>query len=256
MADLFDMRIGGAGWHLTSHLIAIAALFVACFAITGYITFRDDSVPPAALETDQSADDDLKVDNVTAKSLDVSGASALAGTLAVTGATTVGGTLRSKGLLSGALYNTVEVVTADNVITAAEAGTVYIINDADHTATLPTATEALIGSKFKFIVSTADATDIDIDGNDANQCLFGYVMMTKEAEKAVHFVQAAAGSNSKIQLDGTTTGGESGGTGDTAGPSELEFTCVAAAVTGTDTDCWFVTGTLHGSGTLATPFSA
>lgn len=66
MADLFDLRVGGAGWHLTSHLIAIAALFVACFAITGYISFRDDSVPPKALETDQSADDDLKVNDIEA----------------------------------------------------------------------------------------------------------------------------------------------------------------------------------------------
>ncbi len=79
MADLFDMRVGGAGWHLTSHLIAIAALFVACFAITGYITYRDESIPVKALDKDQDADDDIKVDNVTAKSLDVSGASTLTG---------------------------------------------------------------------------------------------------------------------------------------------------------------------------------
>jgi len=44
MADLFDYKVDGLGWHLTSHLIAIVALFVACFAITGYITFRDESI--------------------------------------------------------------------------------------------------------------------------------------------------------------------------------------------------------------------
>jgi len=87
MADLFDLRVGGAGWHLTSHLIAIAALFVACFAITGYITFRDESIPVKALDKDQDADDDIKVDNVTAKSLDVSGNATLSD------ATTVGGDL-------------------------------------------------------------------------------------------------------------------------------------------------------------------
>jgi len=49
MADLFDVSIGGVGWHFTSHLIALAALFIACFAIAGYIHFRDDSVPDSAL---------------------------------------------------------------------------------------------------------------------------------------------------------------------------------------------------------------
>ncbi len=44
MADLFDVNAAGAGFHITSHMIAIIALFVACFAITGYITFRDDSI--------------------------------------------------------------------------------------------------------------------------------------------------------------------------------------------------------------------
>lgn len=83
MADLFDMRIGGAGWHLTSHLIAIAALFVACFAITGYITFRDDSVPITALNDSQSADQDLKINDI-----DASGNATVGGTLAVTGALT------------------------------------------------------------------------------------------------------------------------------------------------------------------------
>ena len=65
MADLFDVRMGGAGWHITSHIIAIVALFVACFAITGYITFRDDSVPGSALK-DQDVDvENIVVDSVT-----------------------------------------------------------------------------------------------------------------------------------------------------------------------------------------------
>jgi len=73
MADLFDYKVAGYGFHVTAHLLALAALFVACFAITGYITFRDESIPVKALDKDQDADDDIKVDNVTAKSLDVSG---------------------------------------------------------------------------------------------------------------------------------------------------------------------------------------
>lgn len=50
--NLFDVNIGGAGFHVTSHLIALAALFIACFAIAGYISFRDDSVPDSALKGD------------------------------------------------------------------------------------------------------------------------------------------------------------------------------------------------------------
>ena len=50
MADLFDMKVGGLGFHVTAHMIAIAALFVACFAITGYITFRDGSISEKKLD--------------------------------------------------------------------------------------------------------------------------------------------------------------------------------------------------------------
>ena len=50
MADLFDMKVGGLGFHLTAHMIALAALFVACFAITGYISFRDGSISENKLD--------------------------------------------------------------------------------------------------------------------------------------------------------------------------------------------------------------
>ena len=50
--NLFDVNIGGAGFHVTSHLIALAALFIACFAIAGYVSFRDDSIPGKALKDD------------------------------------------------------------------------------------------------------------------------------------------------------------------------------------------------------------
>ena len=89
MADLFDMRVGGAGWHLTSHLIAIAALFVACFAITGYITFRDDSIPGDALK-----DEDADVKALVADSLKLESG----GKITFDGATTteIDGDLSSK----------------------------------------------------------------------------------------------------------------------------------------------------------------
>ena len=54
MPDLFDVNIGGLGWHIATALVALAALFVACFAIMGYITFRDNSVPLDALEAEEA----------------------------------------------------------------------------------------------------------------------------------------------------------------------------------------------------------
>lgn len=55
MADLFDLKVGGLGFHMTAHLLAIIALFVACFAITGYISFRDDSIDRDALKDGEGA---------------------------------------------------------------------------------------------------------------------------------------------------------------------------------------------------------
>lgn len=80
MADLFDVSVGGVGWHFTSHLIALAALFIACFAIAGYITFRDNSIPGDALK-DQDVDlEDIDASTLTLSgALNVSGASTLAG---------------------------------------------------------------------------------------------------------------------------------------------------------------------------------
>ena len=81
MMDLFDVSMGGAGWHITSHIIAIAALFVACFAIAGYITFRDESVPGSALK-----DQDVDLDDIDATTLTLSGAATVGGDLTVSGA--------------------------------------------------------------------------------------------------------------------------------------------------------------------------
>ena len=68
MADLFDMKVGGLGFHLTAHMIALAALFVACFAITGYITFRDNSVPQTAIDGEDTNLAELTVTGVASLS--------------------------------------------------------------------------------------------------------------------------------------------------------------------------------------------
>lgn len=76
MADLFDVSVGGVGWHFTSHLVALAALFIACFAIAGYITFRKDSIPGDALK-----DHDVDVDDITGTTLNISGNATVGGNL-------------------------------------------------------------------------------------------------------------------------------------------------------------------------------
>lgn len=48
--DLFDISAGGHGFHISSHLIAVLALFIAIFAIAGFSMFRSNSVPDKALK--------------------------------------------------------------------------------------------------------------------------------------------------------------------------------------------------------------
>ena len=74
--DLFDVSMGGAGFHFTSHLIAIVALFIACFAIAGYISYRSDSIPSSALK-----DQDPDFDDIKATTLELSGDLTVDGTV-------------------------------------------------------------------------------------------------------------------------------------------------------------------------------
>ena len=88
MADMFDLNVGGVGWHLTTGLIALVALFVACFAITGYITFRSGSIPASAFET--GVDMDPTFDEVTARTVTATESASVSGDLTVDGHATVG----------------------------------------------------------------------------------------------------------------------------------------------------------------------
>lgn len=90
-------------------------------------------------------------DITTAGGLSIGGASTLTGavtassTLAVTGATTLSSTLSYRDLT--------EVVTATNVITAAESGSVFFLNSStEFVSTLPA---LAAGLTFKFIVTAA-----------------------------------------------------------------------------------------------------
>jgi len=57
----FDISGPTGGFHITGHLLALVGLIVACFAITGYITFRNNSVPYKALDLN---DYDIEADKL------------------------------------------------------------------------------------------------------------------------------------------------------------------------------------------------
>lgn len=82
----------GVGLHFTSHLIALVALFIACFAIAGYITYRDDSIPGSALK-----DHDQDFDDVEATTLSLSGNATIGGVLTAPNTSGVGDSLKDTG---------------------------------------------------------------------------------------------------------------------------------------------------------------
>ena len=59
--DLFDISAGGHGFHISSHLIAVLALFLAIFAMAGYVHFRSDSIPDRALKNKDHQGESVRV---------------------------------------------------------------------------------------------------------------------------------------------------------------------------------------------------
>lgn len=111
-------------------------------------------------------------DITTAGSLSIGGTSTLTGavtassTLAVTGATTLSSTLSYRELT--------EVVTATNVITAAESGSVFFLNSGtEFVSTLPA---PAAGLNYKFIVTAAPSgADYTITTNSSANIILGQV---------------------------------------------------------------------------------
>ena len=102
--NLFDVSVGGAGFHFTSHLIALVALFIACFAIAGYVMFRNDSIPASALK-----DGDPDFEDINATSLTLSGDLTVGGAFAA----------NKQAFLSG----TITIVNTANTATSILLGT-------------------------------------------------------------------------------------------------------------------------------------
>lgn len=154
------------------------------------------------------------------------------------GQTTFSGPVRSERGFTAVGSTAVVNITAETTLTYADhVGRIIEINDADGAVTLPAITSDTIGATYKFFVGTT-ASDLDIKTDGTDKFVGNLVLAAAATSQARGFAPAA--SNDVISMNGTTTGGIAG--------SVVEVTAIATAE-------YLVTGTLLGSGTLATPFA-
>jgi hypothetical protein len=154
------------------------------------------------------------------------------------GLTTFSGPVRSERGFTAVGSTAVVNITAETTLTYADhVGRIIEINDADGAVTLPAITSDTIGATYKFFVGTT-ASDLDIKTDGTDKFVGNLVLAAAATSQARGFAPAA--SNDVISMNGTTTGGIAG--------SVVEVTAIATAE-------YLVTGTLLGSGTLATPFA-
>lgn len=154
------------------------------------------------------------------------------------GTTTFSGPVRSERGFTAVGSNAVVAITAETTLTYADhVGRIIEINDADGAVTLPAITSDTVGATYKFFVGTT-ASDLDIKTDGTDKFVGNLVLAAAATSQARGFAPAA--SNDVISMNGTTTGGIAG--------SVVEVTAIATAE-------YLVTGTLLGSGTLATPFA-
>lgn len=154
------------------------------------------------------------------------------------GQTTFSGPVRSERGFTAVGSTAVVNITAETTLTYADhVGRIIEINDADGAVTLPAITTDTIGATYKFFVGTT-ASDLDIQTDGTDKFVGNLVLAASATSQARGFAPSA--SNDVISMNGTTTGGIAG--------SVVEVTAIATAE-------YLVTGTLLGSGTLATPFA-
>ena len=124
--DLFDVNVGGAGFHVTAHLIALAALFIACFALAGYISFRDDSVPDSALKSGADSSDfliatvspDLTVNTHNKTIGTLPARAAVKSVTVVTETLSVGAATSTLDYSVGTVADADRIAASDNIMTA------------------------------------------------------------------------------------------------------------------------------------------
>ena len=173
--DLIDFSDGGNGWHITSHIIAVIALFVACFAITGYITFRDHSVPGKALK-----DDSPDFDNITADTLNLTETLDVGGVSSLTGGVNLGGNHITNHKLKTISIPAPTAPTTRN-ITAAESGAIFLVTGAATDITLAfKLPRPQIGLHYEFYLTNNAVTAGDVtitsttNGSTASNLIRGF----------------------------------------------------------------------------------
>jgi len=172
--------------------------------------------------------------------------------------TTFQGPVRSlAGFITQGPASIVNLANGTNTVTldvASYAGKTIRTNDATLIITLPTinatanpvtsgpgqdpSTSNNVGTSYTFVIETAaTAVAIKTDGTDK---FVGSILMVATDAAGATTGYAPAAANDVINLNGTTTGGAAG--------SVVTVTVVAA-------NKYMVTGTLLGSGVVATPFA-
>ena len=160
-------------------------------------------------------------------------------------------------LRSPALYTKSEVITDDSdavrTLTVNEAGTVFLIDDAALTITLPDVNADLVGAKYKFLLTDKEATALVIQSQGNTHFFNGYAVCLVSGAAPEHFVPDGD-SNSKVTLNGGTTGGNlTGEAGNTIPHNYIECTCIGGGAGA----AWFVE--VYSSAavgeTQATPFA-
>jgi hypothetical protein len=127
-------------------------------------------------------------------------------------------------------YTKSEVITDDSdaarTLTDGEAGTVFLIDDAALTITLPNVSDGLVGAKYKFLLTDKEATALVIQSQGNTHFFNGYAVCLVSAGAPEHFVPDG-NSNSKVTLNGGTTGGNLiGEAGNTLPHNYIECTCI------------------------------
>jgi len=133
---------------------------------------------------------------------------------------------------------------AGQLLVAADSGKTIIFGAAE--ATLITLPAPELGMVFNFVSAITATGDHEIQAKTNNHGFLGGVsIVSSTVGESDAFSAAAAGTNDFITMNGTTKGGIAG--------SGLRIVAILDA---SAAKCWAVTGTLIGSGTIATPFAA
>lgn len=154
-------------------------------------------------------------------------------TLAVTGATTLSGAVTQKAnLISGS--------GATVTLTAAQSGSIALFDRAAGIVfTLPS---PAVGLYYDFLILTSITSNAaKVITNTGTVLLVGSLInIDTDTSNAVAAWTADNSTHLSVSMNGTTTGGLVG--------SLMRFTCIS-------TTRWLVSGTIQGSGTVATPFA-